>query len=262
MDPSELERQPRGSIEVDQSADDGDNDDDYYDDDDDENQRVSSSSIKKGKESKYSSASRPAKELKSLKESKLPRSYTPKKLAPRLEDQVGSGSDTILIAGKEEDYAPLKAQVGSEDSSRTPSQTGPRPRPFHCTYDDCKKVFIDQIQLDRHLERHGPKELECGIDGCRKRFSAQMLLRRHQSMVHKRRSPAVPVHASTGMRYHKAALAAVAAGPLAPSTRPSHSQEGSALSPVSTSSRGLQPPSPTPSSRGEGEEPAHNSSDA
>ncbi|KAI8595338.1 hypothetical protein EDD21DRAFT_281864, partial [Dissophora ornata] len=57
-------------------------------------------------------------------------------------------------------------------------------RPFHCTFDDCKKVFIDATQLERHLERHGPKELECGIDGCRKRFSAQMLLRRHQSMVH------------------------------------------------------------------------------
>ncbi|KAK3827667.1 MAG: hypothetical protein J3Q66DRAFT_434363 [Benniella sp.] len=260
MDPSELERQPRGSIEVDQSADDGDNDDDYYDDD--ENQRVSSSSIKKGKESVYPSASKPVKGPKSLKESKLPKSHTPKKLAPRLEDQVGSSSDTILIAGKEEDHAPLKAQVGSDDSSRTPSQSGSRPRPFHCTYDDCKKVFIDQIQLDRHLERHGPKELECGIDGCRKRFSAQMLLRRHQSMVHKRRSAAVPVHASTGMRYHKAALAAVAAGPLTPSTRPPNSQESSALTPVSTSSRGPQPPSPTPSSRREGEEPAHNSSDA
>ncbi|KAK3827669.1 MAG: hypothetical protein J3Q66DRAFT_382609 [Benniella sp.] len=231
MDPSELERQPRGSIEVDQSADDDDNDDD-------ENQRVFSSYIKK---------------------SKLPKSYTPKKLTPRLEDQVG---DMVLIAGKEEDHAPLKAQVGSDDSSRTPSQSGSRPRPFHCTYDDCKKVFIDQIQLDRHLERHGPKELECGIDGCRKRFSAQMLLRRHQSMVHKRRSAVVPVHASTGMRYHKAALAAVAAGPLTPSTRPPNSQEGSALTPVSTSSRGPQPPSLTPSSRREGEESAHNSSDA
>jgi hypothetical protein len=67
-----------------------------------------------------------------------------------------------------------------------------------------------------------------------------MLLRRHQSMVHKRRSPAVPVNSSTGMRYHKAALAAVAAGPLSPASRPLVAQESPA--PPSTSYSSPSPP--------------------
>ncbi|KAH7031784.1 hypothetical protein BKA57DRAFT_371817, partial [Linnemannia elongata] len=61
-------------------------------------------------------------------------------------------------------------------------------RPFICEIEDCGKRFVDALQLERHIERHGPKELECDLDMCGKLFSSIMLLRRHQSMVHKRRS--------------------------------------------------------------------------
>ncbi|KAG0237779.1 hypothetical protein BGX31_003478 [Mortierella sp. GBA43] len=234
MDPSELERQPRGSVEIEQSAED---DGDDGDDDIDENEASRPLFKKELGGSKGPNVSKSPRELKSPKT----KSHTPKRLAPKSDEHGSSGSDIYSNADTKGESQSSRAQRGSEDGSKAGASASSRPRPFHCTYDDCKKVFIDQIQLDRHLERHGPKELECGIEGCRKRFSAQMLLRRHQSMVHKRRSPAVPVNASTGMRYHKAALAAVAAGPLSPaSSRPSVAQESPA--PPSTSYSSPSPP--------------------
>ncbi|KAG0000445.1 hypothetical protein BGZ65_004358, partial [Modicella reniformis] len=182
MNPAELERQPRGPAEVDQSADDyGDGDDDEEeeeDDDDDDHEHVPSSSIEKGKHSLPI-----ARDFKTPK-AKEKQSFKPlKKLAPKSEGLAGpssGGSNLNTTTGPTEEdrgtSSKAAAQGSSEDSLfRTSSSVpaGSRPRPFHCTYDDCKKVFIDQTQLERHLERHGPKELECGIDGCRKRFSAQ-----------------------------------------------------------------------------------------
>jgi hypothetical protein len=279
MDPVELERQPRGSVEVDQSAD------DYGDDAEDEDELMTnhgeggasmsstSSYIKQEKDAKMLKAPKAPKlpkikEPKAPKEHKPPKGYIPKKLAPKTEGTSDIEVDVDMPpAGSLDENMPLSAISTASSASQSnqtrggsegPGATGPRPRPFHCTYDDCKKVFIDAIQLERHLERHGPKELECGIDGCRKRFSAQMLLRRHQSMVHKRRSPAVPVSGNTGLRYHKAAAAAVAAGPLDPLARLAPPSSGSAfLSPAPSNLRspayqeddraGAWTSSPTPS---------------
>ncbi|KAG0002587.1 hypothetical protein BGZ80_005948 [Entomortierella chlamydospora] len=230
MDPAELERQPRGSVEVEQSAD------DYGEDDDGEDDELSRLAPKKGNESKspkelkQPKLPKQPKEPKAPNEHKPPKGYIPKKLAPKTEmsegsmdvdtgpsedgEQVGQGDGPAKTVMRR-----TQGSVETQDVGKALVPPGPRPRPFHCTYDDCKKVFIDAIQLERHLERHGPKELECGIDGCRKRFSAQMLLRRHQSMVHKRRSPAVPVSANTGMRHQKTTGAAVPTSPLDAPTR-------------------------------------------
>ncbi|KAF9924632.1 hypothetical protein FBU30_005428 [Linnemannia zychae] len=205
MDPAELEELPRDTMEVDDEDAEGDDARGEHDDNE-----GGPSPTRLGR--RYGEAKGDAKHLKTayhvkepklykeakikdskqLKERKALKAYAPKKLAPR-----GENAD-----GQDDDRAP-GSETGDLSSNAAPSPSGPaqpRPRPFHCTYDDCKKVFIDATQLERHLERHGPKELECGIDGCRKRFSAQMLLRRHQSMVHKRRSPAVNVSATTGSR--------------------------------------------------------------
>ncbi|KAI1314830.1 hypothetical protein EDD11_001655 [Mortierella claussenii] len=216
MDPDELERQPRGSAEVDASV--GDYSDDEYDNGGGEEEEMMMMSpiprlkAKEPKPPKEPKSSREPKALKRPKEPKVkqpkppkehkpPKGYIPKRMIPKTEHF--DGSKGLDEARPLHDTQGGETEGGEAATSSTP--IGPRPRPFHCTYDDCKKVFIDAVQLERHLERHGPKELECGIDGCRKRFSAQMLLRRHQSMVHKRRSPAVPVSANTGMRYQKAA---------------------------------------------------------
>ncbi|KAI7820983.1 hypothetical protein BC939DRAFT_215330 [Gamsiella multidivaricata] len=231
IDPAVLERQPRGSQEVDHSADDYGEEDSGRDDDD--ATPTATLSIKKEKELKPSLVKTPKEpkefkgprtfkqpKIKSPKEHQPPQGYIPKKLAPKAGDDGTGAGDMDVDASEVTRLSPQRAQGPSEDAqSKASASAGSRPRPFHCTYDDCKKVFIDAIQLERHLERHGPKELECGIDGCRKRFSAQMLLRRHQSMVHKRRSPAVPISSKTGANYHKAAAAAVASGPLDPSRR-------------------------------------------
>ncbi|KAG0291356.1 hypothetical protein BGZ98_003035, partial [Dissophora globulifera] len=202
--PEELERQPRASTEVDPSGD------DYGDDDDGDDEESSTprpmvkelKPLKEPKASKQQLFQEPPKSLMQppLQEHKPLQGQSPKKLAPR------SRQDQDADAPPEERSESKPRPAGSfEDNpfKMAAAFPGPRPRPFHCTYDDCKKVFIDAVQLERHLERHGPKELECGIDGCRKRFSAQMLLRRHQSMVHKRRSPAVPVAAPVVARYLK-----------------------------------------------------------
>ncbi|KAF9195401.1 hypothetical protein BGZ50_004572 [Haplosporangium sp. Z 11] len=226
MDPDELERQPRGYVaEEDQLADDHDEDEGQGDASPVHNE------VKKAKESRTLKASKTSKESK-VKEHRPPVAYIPKRLAPKYEDQESAGG-MIMDAdsqddGQQTDRSEAKATAsrrvaGSEEAGEVSSvgpagpvgPTGPRPRPFRCTYDDCKKVFIDATQLERHLERHGPKELECGIDGCRKRFSAQMLLRRHQSMVHKRRSPAVPVVS----RKATSAPMAPTTSALAPSSR-------------------------------------------
>ncbi|KAF9113881.1 hypothetical protein BGX27_000637 [Mortierella sp. AM989] len=249
MDPAELERQPRGSAEVDQSAD------DYGEDEDAEEDELSShptlKETKPPKQPKQVKEPRPPKQPKeprAPKEHKPPKGFVPKKLAPKSEMAEGnmdidaSPSEEGDQVGQGEGPAKPTARRGQgsaetrEDAGRTALLAGPRPRPFHCTYDDCKKVFIDAIQLERHLERHGPKELECGIDGCRKRFSAQMLLRRHQSMVHKRRSPAVPVSANTGMRQQKTSTTSA---PLDAPTRlaPTEADE---LAPASLSSDNIR----------------------
>ncbi|KAF8980044.1 hypothetical protein BGZ46_004725, partial [Entomortierella lignicola] len=218
MDPAELERQPRGSVEVDQSAD------DYGEDDEGEEYDISGPKKTNETKSLKESKSKQPKDPKALKEHKLAKGYLPKKLAPKTEMSDGMDVDTGASedgdqVGQSESSAKPIVRRGQGSTETTAAPAGPRPRPFHCTYDDCKKVFIDAIQLERHLERHGPKELECGIDGCRKRFSAQMLLRRHQSMVHKRRSPAVPVSASTGLRHQKTAGTASSTSPLDAATR-------------------------------------------
>ncbi|KAG0196185.1 hypothetical protein BGX28_010458 [Mortierella sp. GBA30] len=182
MDPTELERIQRTStMEEDQLEEDEDDEDAEGGGDKDESSRYNDP-----KSPRATKVSKQAKTTKTPKEHKPPKAYIPKRLAPKAEDQDDSES--------------MEPSHGSAETTTPLPPAGPKPRPFRCTYDDCKKVFIDAIQLERHLERHGPKELECGIDGCRKRFSAQMLLRRHQSMVHKRRSPAVPVSATTGSR--------------------------------------------------------------
>ncbi|KAG0224703.1 hypothetical protein BGW42_004943 [Actinomortierella wolfii] len=90
------------------------------------------------------------------------------------------------------------------------SQQGPSPRPrtFKCSYPDCPKSFMDQVQLDRHERRHGTDDFECGIDGCTKMYSSISTMRRHQSMVHKRRQQpivraregAIPFTASAVLR--------------------------------------------------------------
>ncbi|KAF9414271.1 hypothetical protein BGZ76_004900 [Entomortierella beljakovae] len=231
MDPAELERQPRGSAEVDQSADDYGEDDEG--DDDEMSSRTGRIEAKPDELSqRVSNEPKIIRQSKTSKDHKSSKGFTPKRLAPKIDPSEG-GMDLDAMTSEDGEQAsqgdgPIKSNVrrsqGStearEDGGKPAAQAGPRPRPFRCTYDDCKKVFIDAIQLDRHLERHGPKELECGIDGCRKRFSAQMLLRRHQSMVHKRRAPAIPVVATTGTRQKTSSTPTVtASAPLNATTR-------------------------------------------
>ncbi|CAO3568341.1 unnamed protein product [Mortierella alpina] len=192
IDPAELERIQRISAMEEDQLDEDDEDELEGRDEDDS---IHDQDVKSSRDSKAPKAPkiRVHKEPKTSKEHKPPRAYLPKRLAPKAEDLEGG-------AGLEGDAESMEQVHGSAEARALLQAAAPKPRPFRCTYDDCKKVFIDAVQLERHLERHGPKELECGIDGCRKRFSAQMLLRRHQSMVHKRRSPAVPVSATTGLR--------------------------------------------------------------
>ncbi|KAG0247442.1 hypothetical protein BG011_001471 [Mortierella polycephala] len=253
MDPDELERQPRGYVaEEDQLADDHDEDEGQGDVSPVHNE------VKKTKESRTPKATKTPKDSKT-KEHKSPVAYIPKRLAPKYEDQESAGGMIMdidsLDDGQQTDLNEAKATaprraVGSEEAVEVSpigpagpagpaGPTGPRPRPFRCTYDDCKKVFIDATQLERHLERHGPKELECGIDGCRKRFSAQMLLRRHQSMVHKRRSPAVPV---VSRKVASAPMAPTPAAP-APSSRLAYPPTDAAA--LGDSSADSTPPDPS-----------------
>ncbi|KAF9957172.1 hypothetical protein BGZ72_002107 [Mortierella alpina] len=192
MEPAELERIQRTSAMEEDQLDEDDEDELEGGDGDDSMHYQDVKSSREPKAHKTPKA-RVNKEPKIPKEHKPPRAYLPKRLAPKAEDQEGG-------IGMEGDAELMDQVHGSAEARALLQAAAPKPRPFRCTYDDCKKVFIDAVQLERHLERHGPKELECGIDGCRKRFSAQMLLRRHQSMVHKRRSPAVPVSATTGLR--------------------------------------------------------------
>lgn len=223
MDPAELELVSRASMDVDSMAE------------DDESRDRNPSEPRSFKE-KPKKEPKPPK-IKELKPPKEPKPYTPRKLVPKEDQEMGE--EGTGEPGSYDENAPTprgpkapKAPKVKPDPGEgsTPVPSGPKPRPFHCTHDDCKKVFIDQIQLERHLERHGPKELECGIDGCRKRFSAQMLLRRHQSMVHKRRSSvtsSTPRQRSSGgpvgrppkyaVEARLAAAAAAASTPLAPS---------------------------------------------
>ncbi|ORZ00031.1 hypothetical protein BCR41DRAFT_375287 [Lobosporangium transversale] len=244
VDPVELDRKTRTWVEVEQSGG------DYSDEDDGDDEEITTRTpTKKPKEST---------ELKQTKQPKAEeRSSTKgnikKKLVAKTED-IKSGAD-VDRAGRSDDGEHSARQTKGQEDNGKAAPAGPRPRPFHCTYDDCKKVFIDAIQLERHLERHGPKELECGIDGCRKRFSAQMLLRRHQSMVHKRRSPAVPVSINKGLHHQKASsTTAVATSLLNPSTAwPLSKSEAKSSSPSLQSSNEIAPlsaPASAPRSQG------------
>ncbi|KAF9577294.1 hypothetical protein BGW38_007599, partial [Lunasporangiospora selenospora] len=224
MDPEELERARKLRRMRNAEEDDELGEDEIDEEEEDEiGEDADELMLRRVKKFKESRPPREPKEPRAIKTkiakpkgTRMPRGYKKQALALAREGGQDNGSameidtdDNFASQGEDQDQlmgatatGPVarRGQIENTAEGNGGKQAGPRPRPFHCTYDDCKKVFIDAIQLERHLERHGPKELECGIDGCRKRFSAQMLLRRHQSMVHKRRSPAINVSVANGTR--------------------------------------------------------------
>ncbi|KDR13969.1 Krueppel-like factor 15 [Zootermopsis nevadensis] len=69
----------------------------------------------------------------------------------------------------------------SPPKTATPSRNHAEDKSFHCTFNDCKKIYAKSSHLKAHLRRHtGEKPFACTWAGCEWRFSRSDELSRHR----------------------------------------------------------------------------------